>query len=158
MPTIHTELKINAPISRVFDLSRSIDLHVISTHQTKEQAVGGKISGLISLNETVTWRTKHFGIYQNLTSKITEFDRPNSFTDEMIQGAFKHFKHNHSFTEHEGITTMTDTFEYSSPLGWLGILADFLFLKRYMTDLLKRRNDVIKLYAESDKWRTILKT
>ena len=80
-----------------FDLSRSIDLHQISTSKSKEYVIGGRKAGLIELGEVVTWRAKHFGIWQNLTAKITEFDRPKRFSDEMVKGAFKKFKHDHIF-------------------------------------------------------------
>ena len=74
MPIIELRTEINANIEIVFDLSRSIDLHKISTEYTNETAIAGKTSGLIGLNESVTWRAKHFWIYQKLTSKITEFN------------------------------------------------------------------------------------
>ena len=77
MPRIELRTEIKADKEIVFDLSRSIDLHKISTEHTNETAIAGKASGLIGLDENVTWRAKHFGIYQRLTSKITEFDRPN---------------------------------------------------------------------------------
>src|ERR1700743_2522414 len=98
MPTIVLITKINAPVETVLNLSRSIDLHIVSTKQTGERAIGGRTSGLIGLNETVTWRAKHFGIWQNLTSKITVFNPPNLFADEMVSGAFKSFRHEHHFT------------------------------------------------------------
>lgn len=44
---------------------------------------------------------------------------------------------------------MIDRFDYTSPLGVLGQLADVLCLKRYMTRLLKERNNLIKSVAES---------
>lgn len=134
MPRIELRTEINAPKEIVFDLSRSIDLHKISTEHTNEEAVDGITSGLIGLNESVTWKAKHFGIYQNLTSKVTEFDRPNFFADEMVKGAFKSFKHEHHFTDLNGRTLMTDYFDYESPFGILGKLADRLFLLNYMTD------------------------
>lgn len=102
------------------------------------------MSGLIELGESVTWRARHFGFYQELTSKITSFDRPHSFTDEMVSGAFKSFTHIHQFEQIEVATKMIDVFSYVSPCGALGKLADFLFLKRYMTKLLERRNLIIK--------------
>ncbi len=43
---------------------------------------------------------------------------------------------------------MRDIFAYESPLGLLGTIADWLFLKSYMTSLLKRRNALIKEVAE----------
>jgi hypothetical protein len=88
MTKIELTTRINAPIEPCFDLARSINLHMESTKQTGERAVAGRTSGLIGLGETVTWRAKHLGTWQTLTSKITEFDYPNHFTDEMVKGAF----------------------------------------------------------------------
>jgi len=156
MPRIVLKTEIKADTKLVFDLSRSIDLHKISTEQTHEEAIDGKTSGLIGMNESVTWRAKHFGMFQELTSKITEFEKPNYFVDEMQEGAFKEFKHEHHFAELNGGTLMTDVFEYQSPFGLLGKLADRLFLKKYMTQLLKERNRVVKEFAESNKWKKIL--
>jgi ligand-binding SRPBCC domain-containing protein len=156
MPRIELKTEIKAGKQIVFDLSRSIDLHKISTEHTNEEAISGKTSGLIELNESVTWRAKHFGVYQELTSKVTEFDRPRYFSDEMVKGAFKKFKHEHHFSEVNGITLMTDYFDYESPLGILGQLADKLFLRKYMAGLLEKRNLVIKDFAETGKWKGVL--
>ena len=149
MTQIEISTHINAPIERCFDLARSIDLHMESTRQTGERVIAGRSSGLIELGETVTWRVKHFGIWQNLTSKITEFDSPNSFTDEMVRGAFKSFRHEHLFYAVNNQTVMKDVFMFESPCGWLGRLANFLFLGRYMEKLLLERNRVIKETAET---------
>mgnify|MGYP000653038516 CR=1 FL=1 len=157
MPRIVLKTEIKADREIVFDLSRSIDLHKISTEQTNEEAIAGITSGLIGMHESVTWRAKHFGVYQNLTSKITKFEIPNYFVDEMQEGAFKGFTHEHHFTELNGRTLMTDIFEYQSPFGFLGRLADVLFLKKYMTQLLTDRNRVVKKFAESDKWEELLR-
>lgn len=82
--------------------------------------------------------------------------RPTYFVDEMVDGAFKSFKHEHLFEEMDGVTTMTDTFVYASPLGPLGKLADILFLEQYMTQLLVKRNEVVKEFAESGRWKEVL--
>ena len=156
MPVIRLETRIAAPKARVFDLSRSIDLHKISTEHTNEEAVAGVTAGLIGEHESVTWRARHFGIYQTLTSKITAFQRPEYFVDEMVQGIFKRFKHEHIFKEESGKTLMIDVFDYESPLGILGKIADWLFLQRYMEGLLEKRNETIKAFAESDRWREVL--
>lgn len=156
MPTIQLQTKIKADKALVFDLSRSIDLHKISTQHTCEEAIDGVTSGLIGLNESVTWRAKHFGVYQKLSSKITAFDAPNYFVDEMVKGAFKSFRHEHHFEEQNGFTIMTDVFEFQSPFGVLGKLANILFLKKYMEKLLQKRNQSIKEFAESEKWKAVL--
>jgi ligand-binding SRPBCC domain-containing protein len=140
---------IDAPIQVCFDLSRSIDLHIESTKHTGEKAIAGRTSGLIEPGETVTWRAKHFGVWQNLTSKITEFQSPDYFTDEMVSGAFKSFRHEHLFFALNNQTVMKDIFTFESPLGWLGRLVNILVLGRYMERLLTERNRVIKIAAET---------
>jgi len=149
MPTLYLTTFIHAKPEILFDLSRDIDLHQISTQHTHEKVVAGRMSGLIELGESVTWRAKHFGFFQELTSKITAFDRPNSFTDEMVRGVFKSFQHVHQFEAVDNGTNMIDIFSYTSPLGILGKLADYLFLKKYMKELLINRNTIIKEYAEN---------
>lgn len=151
MTTIYLETTIKADINTVFDLSRSIDLHKVSMSHTNEIAIAGKISGFIELNETVTWQAKHLGVTQKLTSKVTQLIKPFVFVDEMVSGAFKSFKHIHYFEEKEASTMLYDVFMYESPLGFLGKIADVLFLKRYMQNLLERRNRDIKCYAEKNK-------
>lgn len=153
MPVIILETKIKAKKEIIFDLARDMDLHQLSTAKTNESAIAGKTTGLLELNETVTWRAKHFGIYQNLTSKMTVLEKPDFFVDEMVKGAFKSFTHEHYFENIQEGTLMKDIFTYQSPYGILGKLADYLFLKKYMTNLLLDRNAVIKEFAESDKWK-----
>ena len=156
MPVIKLKTSINAPVERVFDLSRSIDLHIDSMSHTDEKPIAGKMKGLINLGETVTWEATHFGIRQQLTSRITICERPFKFGDIMVSGVFARFDHEHLFTEIEGQTLMTDIFDYDSPLGFLGKLADLLFWESYMTGLLQRRNETIKRVAESDEWKMFL--
>lgn len=167
MPYIRLETRINAPIERCFDLARSIDLHKLSTGNTQEEAIAGTTTGLISLNETVTWRAKHFGIWQKLSSKITEFERPHFFVDEMMEGTFKYIYHKHQFRPHpqplsegrgeQSATIMIDDFHFESPLGILGSIANKLVLTKYLTELLNERNKMIKEFAEGEKWREVMK-
>jgi ligand-binding SRPBCC domain-containing protein len=139
---------INAPVENVFDIARNIDVHVESTKHTGEQAIAGRTSGLIELGETVTWRAKHFGIWQNLTSKITEMEYPNYFTDIQVEGTFKSFTHEHYFYPILNQTMMRDIFTFESPGGIVGDAVNYLFLSKYMTRLLLKRNEVIKQIAE----------
>lgn len=156
MPIIELVTLIKAPQLVCFDLSRSIDLHKISTEHTNEEAIDGVRTGLIGLNETVTWRAKHLGFTQTLSTIITELNEPNYFIDEMYKGIFKGFRHEHRFDPEGNYTRMVDVFEYEAPLGVLGRIANLLFLKKYMTKLLITRNDVIKEFAESEKWKEVL--
>lgn len=156
MPTIYLETKIKSKIQICFDLARSIDLHQISTAKTNEKAVDGKTKGLINLGEYVTWRAKHFGITQRLTSKITRFNEPLYFRDEQQKGAFKYIAHDHYFEKYDQYVIMKDIFKFQSPFGIFGKLCDKIFLSGYLKRLLIERNTIIKEYAETEKWKSIL--
>jgi ligand-binding SRPBCC domain-containing protein len=157
MVSIEQCLQINAPIRRCFDLSRSIEVHLLGTESSREQAVGGVTKGLIGPNDVVRWRARHFGIHQHLTSKITAFDPPNYFQDTMIEGVFKFLQHDHFFVEvSESSTEMRDRFTFAAPLPVLGKIAERLFLRSYMERFLRNRNQILKQVAESEKWRDFL--
>jgi ligand-binding SRPBCC domain-containing protein len=157
MSIIKIELTVNAPIERVFDLARCIDLHEATMSKHKEKVIGGVTKGLIEIGESVTWEATHFGIRQKLTSKITAYKRPKHFRDSMVKGTFKRFDHDHFFDQNGEQTLMTDVFDYDSPLGIFGRIADALFLEKYMREILTKRNQIIKKIAESDDWRKFLK-
>jgi ligand-binding SRPBCC domain-containing protein len=148
MPVLRVETEINASLERCFDLARDIDLHVRSTSGTKREGGGGVTSGLLALDEEVTWEATHFRVRQRLTSRITAFHRPYAFRDSQVAGTFKRFDHEHRFSERGGVTRMEDIFDYEASLGWLGRTADWLFLKRCMRQFLMRRALVIKHAAE----------
>ncbi len=156
MPTIHLTTFVEAPTERVFDLARSIDLHRKSMVHTGEEAIAGTVSGLIGLNETVTWRAKHLMKNRVFKSKVTAMERPLSFTDEMMDGDFKSFCHEHHFKRIENGTLLIDILHFETPYGGLGKLLNRLYLTSYMKKLLETRNLVIKEYAESEKWKFIL--
>jgi ligand-binding SRPBCC domain-containing protein len=148
--------EIYSTIGICFDLSRSIDLHKISTAATSEEAIEGRTSGLINLHETVTWQAIHFGIRQKLTTKITAFDRPIYFRDEQIKGIFKSLIHDHKFEEKGNKVIMTDIFTFQAPFGMLGKILSKFILTNYMKQFLIDRNETIKEYAETEKWRGML--
>ena len=156
MPLIELTTVIHAPIARCFDLARSIDLHKLSTEGTGEEAIAGITSGLIGKGQHVTWRAKHFGITQTLSSKIVEFEYPFHFQDEMIEGAFKIIRHDHLFEPSNDKTIMRDKFYFESPGGILGALFNKFILEKYLYRLLIRRNKMIKEVAESNQWKVIL--
>ena len=156
MSVIKLQTLIKAKRNIVFDLSRSIDLQSTFVTSSNEKAVAGRTSGLIRLGETVTYRGKHLGVWQHLTSRVTALDRPHFFADEMEKGAFKSLRHEHHFIATKEGTLMKDVFNFQSPLGLLGKLANALFLKAYMTNFLRNRNMVIKEFAESGRWKELL--
>jgi ligand-binding SRPBCC domain-containing protein len=149
MPTIRIETWIAAPKETCFDLARSVEAHTASTSKTGERAVAGITTGLMGLGDSVTWEARHFGITQRLTAKITRFERPQFFEDQMVKGAFASFTHVHQFSDSRGGTLMIDTFAYRAPLGFLGRVVDIIVLERYMRRFLVERAKYLKDAAEA---------
>ena len=148
--TVEFEIRtiIEAPPEAVFDLSLDIDAHMASMADSNERAVAGVTSGLIGLGEEVTWRARHFGIPFTMTSRVTEFDRPNRFVDEQQRGPFRRFHHEHLFEAVDGRTVMIDRLSFDAPIGPIGRVVERLVLDRYLQKLIMQRGRHIKTEAE----------
>ena len=156
MPNIHLTTFIAAPVDRVFDLSRNVDLHKKSMIKYKEEAVAGIRFGLIEKDETVTWRARHLFKTRLLRSRITEMVKPKIFVDEQSQGDFKMMKHEHHFKPCENGTIMIDVIHFETPYGAMGRWFNTLYLTKYVRKLIEQRNNTIKEFAETDKWKRLL--
>lgn len=156
MPTIHLTTFIAAPAEVVFDLSRHIGLHKESMVLHKEEAVAGTRFGLIEKDETVTWKARHLFKNRLLRVKITDMQKPAMFVDEQAQGDFKMMKHEHYFKPCDNGTIVIDLFHFEAPFGMLGRWLNGLYLTKYIKRLLEKRNDTIKQYAESGRWKKLL--
>jgi len=148
MPLIEHQQFIKAPIEVCFDLARNVEIHTLTTSQTKERAIGGVTEGHLEQGDSITWEAIHFGIKQKLTAKVILMERPKKFVDIMTKGSFHSFVHTHQFIEEAGGTLMIDIFQYKSPLGLIGILIDKLFLEKYMKSFIVSRAKELKKIAE----------
>jgi len=148
VPAIVLTTAIGAPVERCFDLARSVEQHLDGMRASGERAVAGTTSGLMGMGQEVTWEARHLGVRLRLRSRITAYERPRYFQDSMMSGPFAAFVHDHRFASEHGGTTMRDDVEFRSPLGVLGVLADWLVVGPYLRRLLMRRNRALKRAAE----------
>ena len=157
MIRLEERLAIAAPIERCFDLSRSVEVHLAGNVHGGAAATARGAAGLLEPGRPVTWRAKHFGVWHELTSRITAMERPSWFQDVMLRGPFRSLRHDHRFRPLDSATTeMTDLLLVEAPFGPLGRLVEIAMLGRYMRSLLLERMTVIRQIAESDEWRRYL--
>ena len=156
MPFIHLTTFIQAPAERVFNLSRSIDFHTKSMQDSNETAVDGVTTGLINVNETVTWQAKHLFKTRTLVSRITAMKPYQFFEDTMVSGDFESLRHEHHFKQVLNGTIMIDLFYFEVPFGMIGRCFNFIFLEGYMKMLLIKRNEHLRHAAENSTWKTYL--
>jgi ligand-binding SRPBCC domain-containing protein len=148
VPTFHLETHIRAPREACFDAARDMRLHAESAEGTGEHIVEAPESGMLELGDEVEFEGRHFGIALRLRSKIIEYDRPTRFVDEMQRGPFARLRHTHEFFDHPEGTLMVDTFNFASPLGPLGAIADHLFVARHLRKFAAERNEFLKSKLE----------
>ena len=150
MPTITLETQISATPQRCFDLARDVAVHCSTVAFTQERALPpGVTEGRLDLGDLVIFEARHLGVRQQLHARIVRMEPPHLFADEMVRGAFKSLYHLHEFLPDDGGgTLMRDTITWEAPLGLLGRLADFLFLRRHLKRFLERKNAAFKALAE----------
>jgi len=147
---IEIETQIEASPERCFDLARDVGVHCQTAAFTEERAVPpGRTSGLLELGDLVTFEAVHLGVRQRLTAEIVELKRPFRFVDEQVRGTFLWLRHVHTFAAQGSGTLMTDVLEWQSPLGFLGNIADRLFVGRHMKRFVTRKQEELKQMAEA---------
>jgi ligand-binding SRPBCC domain-containing protein len=151
MIRIEVRARFDLPVETVFDAERDITLHARTQRHRGERPVDGVTSGLIQAGQEVEWEARHFGIRQRLRVRIEAMDRPRSFRDVMVRGAFKALRHEHIFRALDrGRCEKLDVLEIEAPLGPLGWIAERLFLGAYMRRFLMRKNADLQTILE---WR-----
>ena len=77
-------------------------------------------------------------------TEITHVKENNFFVDEQKIGPYKLWHHQHILKEVEEGVLMIDIITYQPPLGFIGALLNFLFIKKKVTHIFKFRYNVLE--------------
>ena len=77
-------------------------------------------------------------------TEITHVKEKNFFVDEQKIGPYKLWHHQHILKEVEEGVLMIDIITYQPPLGFIGALLNFLFIKKKVTHIFKFRYNVLE--------------
>lgn len=80
------------------------------------------------------------------TTEITRVEAPVRFTDKQLRGPYSLWEHTHTFEPVPGGVKMTDEVRYALPLGWLGVLAHWLFVKKRLDVIFRFREATLVRY------------
>ena len=156
MPSLHLTSFIAAPVERVFDLSRHLALYKLLFQNRKEKFTSGAGSNMLNNGETLSIVVTKAGRSRMSMIKITSLQRPVSFVEEQVKGDLENFKHEHHFKPIENGTIIIDLVQYGMPRDLLGRIFGKLYFRKYMEELVHKRNELIRSYAETEKWRAVL--
>ncbi len=92
------------------------------------------------------------GIPVHWMTEITHVKDKIFFVDEQRFGPYALWHHQHHFKEAEGGIHMTDIINYALPLGFLGRLAHWLFVKEQLSTIFDYRFSVLEhLFTKDEK-------
>lgn len=86
-----------------------------------------------------------FGIPMRWTTEITHVVDRSYFVDEQRFGPYTLWHHKHFFKEIDGGVEMIDSVHYALPLGVLGRIAHWLFVKKKLTAIFEYRRKVLEV-------------
>ena len=156
MYSIHITTFINAPVERVFVLCRNTTVYKKALEGRNESLSASAAGILVNAGDTITLSAKHLGKTRVTTARVLEMNIPEKFVEEQVKGDLKSFRHEHHFKSVENGTLVIDLIEMEEPRDAVGGVLGKLFMKNYFEALLNKRNALVKLYAESEKWRAVM--
>ncbi len=156
MASIHLTTFIKAPADRVFDLCRNTTVFKKALEGRSVTLSASASEILVKTGDTITLSARHFGKTRVITSKITEMNIPEKFVEELVNGDLKSFRFEHHFKPVENGTLVIDLIDLGEPKDTIGGILGRFYLKRYFENMMNQRNALVKLYAETEKWRAIM--
>jgi ligand-binding SRPBCC domain-containing protein len=86
------------------------------------------------------------GIPMTWVTEILDVKEPEYFTDSQLSGPYSRWHHKHIFKPVDGGVEITDVVEYKVPLGFLGKIAEHLFVKRKVESIFAYRESILHKY------------
>ena len=112
---------------------------VVLTPSPIEMKQGALIDYTIRImGKRVRWRTM-----------ITTYSPPHRFIDEQLLGPYSFWHHTHEFEDVNGSTRITDTVRYLVPFGFIGVIAQKLFVRRQLDRIFEFRAKAITNHFSS---------
>lgn len=100
--------------------------------------------GRIYAGQIIEYRLKPvLGIPVYWMTEITRVEPGRMFIDEQRFGPYSFWHHQHHFEQQGNGTLMTDIVHYRIPLGWLGDVANSLFVQRQLEGLFRFRTTAV---------------
>jgi ligand-binding SRPBCC domain-containing protein len=94
------------------------------------------------------------GLPVNWLTEITRVREPHYFVDEQRKGPYKLWQHQHHFKEVKDGVEMKDVVNYVIPFGFVGRLANALFVEKRVNAIFDYRFKALEEFFKDDKTKT----
>ncbi len=144
------EQPVNASLAEVWRFfSRADNLQKITPEDMRFRVTSGELPEEIYPGQIITYKVSPLlGIPLFWMTEITHVVPQKLFVDEQRRGPYRMWHHEHHFSEAPGGgMLMKDIVHYELPLGFLGGIANSLFVKRQLADIFEfRKRRVSELF------------
>ncbi|MEO8594649.1 MAG: SRPBCC family protein [Candidatus Solibacter sp.] len=142
--TLRREQWIARPLEEVFDFfSDAANLQLITPAWLSFQILTRPPIEM-KTGTLLDYRLKWHGFPIAWRTKIVTWNPPRGFTDIQLRGPYRLWHHTHSFAAQEGGTRMVDLVNYELPLGFLGLVAHDLGVRRDLEGVFDYRARLIE--------------
>ncbi len=147
MPHIEFACEIDAPLERVWQFHDTIETLFQLTPPHTKARLGGAVEPM-RVGAIYRLHLRRMGVPLPVwEAEIIAYEPPRGFTDRQIpgRGPFKSWTREHHFESlAPNRTRITDRVNYEAPFGVLGKIADWLFLRRDITQMFAYRYRVTR--------------
>jgi len=148
---LHEVQNIPASIEEVWDfISSPKNLKEITPDYLDFRITSNHLSEKMYPGMIIKYRVKPLlGVPMTWVTEISQVQELEFFVDEQRVGPYKIWHHQHHIKEVEGGVEMTDIVTYKVPFGFLGRLANSLFIRKKLREIFDyRRLAVTKRFGE----------
>ncbi|GDX53419.1 hypothetical protein LBMAG27_24660 [Bacteroidota bacterium] len=133
--------KIPATINEIWDfISSPANLKEITPKHMGFVVTGNTGNEKMYEGMIITYKVSPLlGIKLNWVTEITHVKDKQYFVDEQRIGPYAMWHHEHKIEPIEGGVLMTDIITYQPPMGFLGVIANSLFIKKQLQDIFDYR-------------------
>ena len=138
--------KLPAGIDEVWDfISNPANLKKITPDYMGFEVTSNSYSNKMYAGMIITYIVKPvLGIPLNWITEITHVKEKAYFVDEQRMGPYKMWHHQHKIEATDGGVLMTDIVTYVPPLGFIGAIANRLFIKNKLKQIFDCRTTALE--------------
>jgi uncharacterized protein (TIGR01777 family) len=141
---LRTRTVIDAPLEDTFAFfSKATNLGVI-TPAAMQFSIQGQVPHMAA-GAVIDYRVRIGPLPVRWRTRITSWEPGRSFADLQEKGPYRFWWHEHTFQADGGRTVMEDRVYYTPPLGFIGRLANRIFIGSTLRKIFQYRGDVIRL-------------
>ena len=140
------EQLISAPIDEIWDfISSPANLSKITPDYMGFEIMSGELPEKMYAGMIISYKVKPLpGIKMTWVTEITHVEDKKYFVDEQRVGPYSIWHHEHLLSETDGGVLMTDIVSYKPPFGFLGSIANSLFIKRQLNKIFDYRVEAVE--------------